>query len=1101
MDKITIPDLNGTNYFIWELKMKAALSLKRLAPLILEDKPEDLTRKDEMDWITKNSDAIAYIKLSLADEQALQFAAEDNAKVLWDKIRATYMGEGEDRKIDAGNELKNIRMKNGETVADYIARARGISTKCHSLGLDVSPRELVYHTVRGLNGKFSKVRDILKTQRGKSMDEILQILREEEATLNLPIKTRMDGINEAFYCKRKNEKQTRLCYSCRKSNHLAKDCYYRNKNSPSTSQRNNSSRNGHVFTASHREEKPCDNIWILDSGASCHMAKEPVWFKNISPEVMDIYLADKNSKMMSQGTGNVSAKTVSTKHCNSINLTITDVSYVPQLRCNLLSVTCLMDKGCKIKSENNCVLIYDKNDKLITKAFKNNGRLEIKLEPMYNSECFISDQSTNNYEIWHNRLCHLNCKCMLKMKDYIDIDNVNNFTCETCDISKVTRKTHHSIDIYQSSQILELLHADLCGPINIESHGGAKYFMVIVDDFSGMYFTYFLKNKYEVFDIFSQFKAKYENLTDKRIKKIRTDNGLEFVNEQLDTYLANSGIFHEKTIPYNSESNGKAERANRVLLERARSLLYESKLPLKFWAEAINCSTQVSNVTPRKGKEKIPLEIWTGNKPKLNYLKKFGCVAYFHVPKVLRNKFEVPGRRGIMLGYARERRGYRIYDIKNQKVIEERSVKFNEYLKGSNYLGEIENETWDIDSFFEVSPERNEINQNTENGVLYNFDINNGPGAIENDNSIPLQTTSSPRTGRIQIQVLELNDVQNQIPVRRSERLKSKLMSVHLVNNVPNSYFEAENSANWKNWKLAMENELDSLDKHKVWEIVQKPAKSKLIKTKWVYSLKQDDAGKNIKYKARLVAAGFNQIKNIDYSESYSPVVNIESFRLLIALAAKLKLNVNFFDVKTAYLYGDLEETVYVLPPPGYEKLIGDDKVCKLKKSIYGLPQSGRNWYTKIKGELENFGLKQLASDNCVFIKSVNQSVLILCMYVDDLAIFCNNDKMYEGIVSKIKNVFEVVENKTNKFLGMEIEKCENGIYLSQCDYINSLLVKHNLENCKSVKTPIVKGEDKIFPSTNEFIDITMYQELIGELLYLANRTRPDISFVISYLS
>ncbi|GFT94649.1 retrovirus-related Pol polyprotein from transposon TNT 1-94 [Trichonephila clavipes] len=480
------------------------------------------------------------------------------------------------------------------------------------------------------------------------------------------------------------------------------------------------------------------------------MAKEPVWFKNISPEVMDIYLADKNSKMMSQGTGNVSAKTVSTKHCNSINLTITDVSYVPQLR------------------------------------------------------------------------------------------------------------------------------------------------------------------------------SKYENLTDKRIKKIRTDNGLEFVNEQLDTYLANSGIFHEKTIPYNSESNGKAERANRVLLERARSLLYE------------------------------------------------------------------------------------------------------------------------------ISPERNEINQNTENGVLYNFDINNGPGAIENDNSIPLQTTSSPRTDRIQIPVLELNDVQNQIPVRRSERLKSKLMSVHLVNNVPNSYFEAENSANWKNWKLAMENELDSLDKHKVWEIVQKPAKSKLIKTKWVYSLKQDDAGKNIKYKARLVAAGFNQIKNIDYSESYSPVVNIESFRLLIALAAKLKLNVNFFDVKTAYLYGDLEETVYVLPPPGYEKLIGDDKVCKLKKSIYGLPQSGRNWYMKIKGELENFGLKRLASDNCVFIKSVNQSVLILCMYVDDLAIFCNNDKMSEDIVT----------NRTRPDISFVIS------YLSQ---FNHNPEKRHYNLAKRVLRYLMGSKDKKLFYENEF--------------------------------
>ncbi|GFW05944.1 RBR-type E3 ubiquitin transferase [Trichonephila clavipes] len=111
-----------------QLKRKAGLSLKRLDSVILNEKPEELTRKDKIEWLSKNSDAIAYIKLSLADEQALQFAAEDNAKVLWDKIRATYIGKGEDRKIDAGNELKDIRMKNGETVADYIARARGIST-------------------------------------------------------------------------------------------------------------------------------------------------------------------------------------------------------------------------------------------------------------------------------------------------------------------------------------------------------------------------------------------------------------------------------------------------------------------------------------------------------------------------------------------------------------------------------------------------------------------------------------------------------------------------------------------------------------------------------------------------------------------------------------------------------------------------------------------------------------------------------------------------------------------------------------------------------------------------------------------------------------
>ncbi|GFX48767.1 RBR-type E3 ubiquitin transferase [Trichonephila clavipes] len=119
MYKITIPDLNGTNYFIWELRMKAALSLKRLDSLILNEKPENLTRKDKIEWLSKNSDAIAYIKVSLADEQALQFAAEDNAKVLRDKIRATFIGQGEDRKI----ELKLIRMKNGEIVGEYCKSA------------------------------------------------------------------------------------------------------------------------------------------------------------------------------------------------------------------------------------------------------------------------------------------------------------------------------------------------------------------------------------------------------------------------------------------------------------------------------------------------------------------------------------------------------------------------------------------------------------------------------------------------------------------------------------------------------------------------------------------------------------------------------------------------------------------------------------------------------------------------------------------------------------------------------------------------------------------------------------------------------------------
>ncbi|GBO14245.1 hypothetical protein AVEN_236813-1 [Araneus ventricosus] len=297
--------------------------------------------------------AVSEPKSAVLNEQALQFAAENNAKILWDTIKSTFTGQTEDRKIDAGNELKNLQINISELANDYIPRARGISTKCHSLGLDVSLRELVYYTVRGLKGKFVQVQDILKTQHDKSIEEILEILREKETSFNSPSSTRAEGTS-AYSRKYKNSGM-RLCYVCRRPNHVAKDCFYRNQRESATSNQrrkvNNNSKKRNtanpVFTASPNEERLCENIWILDSGVSCHMALDRVWFEKIISERKDIYLAGKDSKIICQGFGTVAAKTVSTKYGNPINITIENVSYVTQLRCNLLSVICLMDKGYK----------------------------------------------------------------------------------------------------------------------------------------------------------------------------------------------------------------------------------------------------------------------------------------------------------------------------------------------------------------------------------------------------------------------------------------------------------------------------------------------------------------------------------------------------------------------------------------------------------------------------------------------------------------------------------------------------------------------------------------------------------------------------------
>ncbi|GBM68281.1 Retrovirus-related Pol polyprotein from transposon RE1 [Araneus ventricosus] len=295
-----------------------------------------------------------------------------------------------------------------------------------------------------------------------------------------------------------------------------------------------------------------------------------------------------------------------------------------------------------------------------------------------------------------------------------------------------------------------------------------------------------------------------------------------------------------------------------------------------------------------------------------------------------------------------------------------------------------------------------------------------------------------------------------------------------------------------------MEDEIKSLNKHKIWELVDKHDNTKIVKSKWVYTIKDS---KTPKFKARLVATGFNQVKNVDYLESYSPVVNIDTFRLLIALAAKLNLAVNFFDVKTAYLHSDLEEEVYMTTPPGYE-METEGKVYRLKKSIYGLPQSGRNWYFKLKSELERIGLKEIASDNCVFVMINKNEVLVLCIYVDVIALFSNDIVLSNNVIRKLKTIFELKETTDGeKFLGIEVRRNENGFSLSQVEYINFLLEKYNMSLCNSVKTPMSKNEDKFFDSGNKFVNVTEFQTLIGELLYLANRTRPDISFTVTYLS
>ncbi|XP_043262478.1 uncharacterized protein LOC122403182 [Colletes gigas] len=202
--------------------MEAILSLKKLQSVLQEVKPEDSAAdKVKAEWESRNQQAVAYIRLHLSDEQALQYATEIDARKLWEKIKKDYAGAAEDQKIDAGNDLKYLCMGDKETVGDYIARARGIATKCASLELQVTPRELAYYTVRGINNQYKDIREILKTQRDKSTEEIQEILKEKEKEVS-----RRDGYNKdtggVAYTVRKEQLNSKRCFECGRIGHLAR---------------------------------------------------------------------------------------------------------------------------------------------------------------------------------------------------------------------------------------------------------------------------------------------------------------------------------------------------------------------------------------------------------------------------------------------------------------------------------------------------------------------------------------------------------------------------------------------------------------------------------------------------------------------------------------------------------------------------------------------------------------------------------------------------------------------------------------------------------------------------------------------------------------
>ncbi|KAD4178523.1 hypothetical protein E3N88_27114 [Mikania micrantha] len=634
---------------------------------------------------------------------------------------------------------------------------------------------------------------------------------------------------------------------------------------------------------------------------------------------------------------------------------------------------------------------------------------------------------------------------------------------------------------------------------------------------------------------------------------------------------------HSHLAPRTPQQNGVAERRNRTLIEAARTMLSDAKLPITFWAEAVNNAYYVQNrILVVKTHGMTPYEIWHKRKPFIGFLKPFGCQCIILNTKDHIAKFAEKSTEGYFVGYSSHAKVYRVY-IKASRIIEESAnVQFNEHT--INKPGTSPDWLFDLDSFTsafnlvkEYVPElqstttdssqstreedfrvelpiasrqilaestsaHNDVSQsetvNTSHVVPLS-DATSVSMSQEEDvspSAVPNTMETSPRESdpttvqsqrpqdmpEIQLEVVLPNlesrdlDLASQLDVIPRTRIHNTHPVENIIGNVEegvrtrSSMHEANiclfscflsqvepkkvaEALKDKSWVEAMQEELLQFERQGVWKICPLPKGMYPIGTKWVFRNKKDDKGVVIKNKARLVVQGYTQEEGIDYDEVFAPVARIEAIRIFLAFAAAKNFKVFQMDVKSAFLYGRIDEEVYVCQPPGFEDPKFPDHVCKLDKALYGLHQAPRKWYETLSSFMLANNFKRGTIDKTFFFKKSNQHIMLVQIYVDDIIFGSTNESLCKDFESLMKSKFEMSSmGELTFFLGLQVKQTPTGIFINQSKYVKNILERFKFTYRKALGlSPDLEEED---------VDQHQYRAMIGSLMYLT-ASRPDIMF------
>ena len=549
-----------------------------------------------------------------------------------------------------------------------------------------------------------------------------------------------------------------------------------------------------------------------------------------------------------------------------------------------------------------------------------------------------------------------------------------------------------------------------------------------------------MKAKSETEECFKEYVEKMFTETRLCPRILRSENGGEYKSNSFQKWLATKGILHQTSAAHTPQQNGVAERDNRTTVEGARTELHAKNIPLYLWAAAINYTIYTLNRTLHHDTTVTPYEIWHAKKLDVSHLRVFGTKAFAHVPDAERRKLEPKAVEGLFIGYCEQTKAYIIHIPKERRNMISRDVKF---FGEKSSVTELNNDTQidptDTDSDKPISQPKPITEPQIRKSARGQVPKKQWPVAL-----------ATPHI-----------NTDDQIDCSKPNSNTSLMQdALNILYQEPGSYTEAMVSPFADKWKEGMDSEIQSLHSNKTWTLVKPSSLHSAIPSRWQYKAKRDKEGKIIRFKARFVAKEFKQKYGVDYQETYAPVVRYDSLRVILTLTASRNLQLLQIDVQTAFLYGELDQKIYIKQPEGYVTPGYEHFVCLLHKGLYGLKQSSRLWYQKLQSSLIQLDFKQSEADPCVYTRETEGAFIILAVWVDDGLLAFDDQTAATTIIQHLRSEYKMTCSPAEHFVGLVInhDRQNRKLYLSSPEYTEKVLTKFNMTECNRIGTPSDKS-------------------------------------------